>query len=115
MSYQVIEKRITDAIDVLNTRENAKIKPIAREFNVPYDRLRNRLSDAPSKTAVRELHNRRLTDSQEVVLKLYYQKLSNADTSTRLNSIKNEADRLLRQDCDPANSPLSVESQWVKR
>ena len=51
-SYAATESRIHDAIDAINTRQNAKVKAIAREFDVPYKRLRNRLAGAPTKSEV---------------------------------------------------------------
>ena len=61
--YRAIESRITEAINVINTRKNTKIAKIAREFDIPYDRLRNRLYNIPSTSAVRGLYNRRLIDN----------------------------------------------------
>ena len=60
-SYAAVEKRIKDAIDAINTRKNAKHSVIAREFHVPYDRLRNRLTGASSRSEVRGLYHRLLT------------------------------------------------------
>ena len=70
--YRAIESRIIEAINAINTRKNTKIAKIAREFDVPYDRLRNRLYGIPSASAVRGLYNRRLTDNQEKALQLFY-------------------------------------------
>ena len=114
-SDAAVEKRIKDAIDAINTRKNAKHSAIAREFNVPYDRLRNRLAGAPSKSEVRGLHRRLLTPDQDLALSLFYQRLSDAGTPARLNSIKNEANRLLRQTSDPANPPPPIGPQWAKQ
>ena len=114
-SYAAVEKRIKDAINAINTRKNAKHKAIAREFQVPYDRLRNRLSGNPSKSEVRGMHNRLLTPDQDLALVLFYEKLSNAGTPARLNSIKSEANRLLRQTCDPTKPPPEIDPQWAKR
>ena len=35
-SYTAIESRIQEAIDAFNTRNNAKITDVVKEFNVPY-------------------------------------------------------------------------------
>ena len=110
MSYHAVEARIKDVIEAYHVSENPNRSAIARQFDVLLERLKSRLKGNPSKTAVRGLHNRRLTVDQEAALRLYYHKLSNADTPARLNSIKNEIDRLLRQDCDLANPPSSVGS-----
>ncbi len=67
-TYAIIEDRIQKAIDVMNTRENPNRAEIAREFNVPMQRLRFRLRDYQFKTAVRELHNRALKPDQESAL-----------------------------------------------
>ena len=50
--YRAIESRIIEAINAINTRKNTKIAKIAREFDMPYDRLRNRLYDISSTSAV---------------------------------------------------------------
>ena len=114
-SYSAVESRIQDAIDALNTRTNAKVKTITREFNVPYNRLRNRLTRAPSKSEIQGLYNRLLTPDQDLALVLFYEKLSNAGTPARLNSIKSEANRLLRQTCDPTKPSPTIGPQWAKR
>lgn len=114
-SYAAIELRIQNAIDAINTRKNAKHSAIAREFHVPYDRLRNRLAGNPSKSEVRGLHYRLLTPNQDLALSLFYQKLSDIDTSARLNSIRIEANRLLLQTCDSTNPPPPIGPKWAKR
>ena len=113
-SYAATESRIHDAIDAINTRQNAKVKAIAREFDVPYKRLRNRLAGAPTKSELRGLHTRLLTPDQDLALSLFYQIFSNAGTPARLNSIKAEANRPLRQNCDPANPPPPIGPKWAK-
>ena len=59
-AYTIIENRISKAIDALNSRKNAKLSAIAREFNVPRESLRSRFKGVPSKTKVLGLHNQRL-------------------------------------------------------
>lgn len=106
-SYSAVKSRIQDAINVLNTRTNAKVKAIAREFEVPYNRLRNRLAETPSKSEIRGLYNRLLTPNQDLALVLFYERLSNINTLARLNSIKSKINRLLRQTYNSIK-PLSI-------
>ncbi len=74
-TYAIIEGRIQKAIEAINTRENPNRAEIAREFRVPYERLRSRLRGYQSKTAVRGLHNRALKPDQESALRQYLTKL----------------------------------------
>ena len=59
-SYIAIESRIQEAIDVFNTRNNAKITNVAKEFHVSYYRLRSRLQGIPSPSQIHELDNQLL-------------------------------------------------------
>ena len=88
MSYPAVEERIKDAIEAFYSRENPNRSAIAREFNVPPERLRSRLSGRPSQSEVRGLHNRLLSPDRDKALVLFFQRLSNAGTPARLNSIK---------------------------
>ncbi len=83
-TYAIIEGRIQKAIDAINTRENPNRAEIAREFRVPYDRLRSRLRDYQSKTAVRELHNRALKPDQKSALRQYLTTVNQLGLSARL-------------------------------
>ena len=114
-SYLVIESRIQEAIDAFNTRNNAKIVDVAKEFHVPYYRLRSRLQGASSPSQVREFHNRLLTSDQDLTLVLYYQRLANIGTSAHLRSVKCEVERLLRQDRGFGNLFSEIETHWIKR
>ena len=93
-SYAAIEIRIQEAINAFNTRNNARIINIAKEFHVSYYRLRNRLQGARSRSQVRRLYNQLLISNQDLALILYYQRLANIDTLARLRSIKCEVERV---------------------
>ena len=71
-SYAATESRIHNVIDAINTRQNAKVKAITREFDVSYKSLRNRLTETPTKLEVRGLHNRLLTPNQDLAISLFY-------------------------------------------
>ena len=115
MSYPAVEGRIKDAIEAFYSRKNPNRSAIAREFDVPPERLRSRLNGRPSQSEVRGLHNRLLSPDQDKALVLFYQRLSNAGTPARLNSVKGEAIRLLRQDWDPAKPFPKIGPHWAKR
>jgi hypothetical protein len=45
-----IENRIQDALHAYHDRDKLKIKALAREFDVPYGRLRERIHDRDSRS-----------------------------------------------------------------
>jgi len=97
-TYAIIEDRIQKAIEAINTRENPNRAEIAREFRVPYERLRSRLKNYQFKTAVRELHNRALKPDQKSALRKYLIKLNELDLSARLHMMQSTANALRAQD-----------------
>ncbi len=104
-TYAIIEGRIQKAIDAINTRENPNRAEIAREFRVPYERLRSRLKGYQSKTAVRGLHNRALKPDQESALRQYLIKLDQLGLSARLHMVQSTANALHAQDFPRWNPP----------
>ena len=103
--YAIIEGRIQKVIDVINTRENPNRAEIAREFNVPVQRLRSRLRGYQFKTAVRGLHNRALKPDQESALRQYLIKLDQLGLPARLHMMQSTANALHAQDFPRWNPP----------
>ncbi len=114
-TYAIIEDRIQKAIDTINTRENSNRAEIAREFDVPVQRLRSRLKGHPPASAVRGLHNRALKPNQELALHTYIKRLDELSLSARLNLIESAGNLLLRQDNSRWASSMSLGLKWVKR
>jgi hypothetical protein len=97
-TYAIIEGRIQKAIEAINTRESSNRAEIAREFRVPYERLRSRLKGYQSKTAVRGLHNRALKPDQESALRQYLTKMDELGLSVRLHLLQSTANTPRAQD-----------------
>ncbi len=114
-TYAIIEDRIQKAIDAINTRENPNRAEIAREFRVPYERLRSRLKGYQSKTAVRGLHNRALKPDQESALRQYLITLDQLGLPARLHMVQSTANALRAQDSPRWNPPPLLNAQWAKR
>ncbi len=114
-TYALIEDRIQKAIDAINTRENPNRAEIAREFRVPYDRLRSRLRGYQFKTAVRGLHNRALKPDQESALRQYLTTVDQLGLSARLHMVQSTANALRAQDFARWNPPPLLNAQWAKR
>jgi transposase-like protein len=102
--YAEIETRIEQAVDHLTKNPHAKVARIAREFDVPVQRLRRRLRDVQSAINVREMHERRLKPDQNLALMIYIRKLIQFDLHSRLNVIKSAATKLLMQNASESSS-----------
>lgn len=117
--YKEIEHRIELAVVHMFKNPEAKRAKVARQFDVPLQRLRSRLADKPFKSMVRDIHGRRLTSDQYHALKLYLRKMIDFGLHPRLNVIKIVGMKLLLQnrlDSDESTfrpSPLS--HAWSKR
>jgi len=81
-SYAEIEDRIEQAYEKLYQCSNPNISAVAREFQVPRARLKARWNGRQSKQQ-RPAVNRRLTDAQELVICLYFDRLHSIGTSAR--------------------------------
>ena len=110
-TYAIIEGRIQKAIDAINTCENPNRAEIAREFRVPYDRLRSRLRGYQFKTAVRELHNKALKSDQKSALRQYLTTVNQLSLSARLHMMQSTANVLRAQDFARWNSS-AVMMNW---
>jgi hypothetical protein len=63
-SYEEEEHRIKEALDVYTSSKNQKLAALAREYRVPYYRLRARFHGRPSKIG-KQKSLRLLTEAQE--------------------------------------------------
>jgi hypothetical protein len=85
--YVVIENRIQQAIEYIKKNSDAKRAKVARDFDVSLQRLRFRLLEKSFASAVREVHDKRLTSDQNLTLMIYIRKLIIFDLNSRLNII----------------------------
>lgn len=112
-TYQEVEKRISEAIAAINSRENVHRNKIAQEFRVSVQRLRSRLNGNPPASDVHGLHLRKLAPDQEKALHNYFIQLGMPTYSVHM--IEQAANSLLRMSSDPAVPPPFVGPQWAKR
>jgi hypothetical protein len=114
-TYAEIEDRIQQAIEYIKENSDAKRATVARDFDVPSQRLRFRLLEKPPASAVRGVHDKRLKPDQNLALVLYIRKLITFDLNSRLNVIKSAAMKLLMQNARES-APLSLISHaWIIR
>ena len=81
-SYQEIEDSIDDAICALNDAEFPNIAKTTRQFDVPEQRLRRRYKGVQNKIQCGG-KNKKLTESQELALCYYLDRLDESGVNTR--------------------------------
>jgi hypothetical protein len=109
-SYIDIENRISEAFDAYNQREKPTIKALAREFEVPYSRLRARIQGRQSRST-RPTTNKALDEAQEKALIQWVTLLDNSYASPTPSMIEQCANTILRR--NGANH--TVGHNWVYR
>ena len=67
--YKEEEKKILEAIEIIRNNPKQKIKPLARQFSVDYQRLQRRVLGSASQLNRQPAH-KRLSDDQESAIKL---------------------------------------------
>jgi DDE superfamily endonuclease. len=105
-----IEKRISDALHAYYDRGEPKIAPLARESDVPYQRLRARVQGRPSRSA-KIPSNKALDKGQEEALIAWVRVLDRANLSPLPYEIEDAANDILSRSC----SDRRVSKSWVHR
>jgi hypothetical protein len=114
-SYERIESRIENAIVAILREENPNISRFAREFNVPYHRLRNRLKGRDSRST-RSPVGRLLSDAQESALCRYLNILDELDIHARPAMVETAANSILKEGHTHKNlPPPTIGMHWLKR
>lgn len=113
-TYHDIESRITDAILELNKRENPNVAAVARQFEVPIPRLRNRWKGRKSKIESGG-HNKALSEAQESALCQYLDNLAGGGPKARYKQLEQAANSLLRKGHTGGGKPPTVGGHWAAR
>ena len=112
---ELIERRIQEALQYRQEYPNCSIASLAKEYHVPYHRLRARLFGTPSKIGRQSTYSR-LSKAQEYALCLYIDRLDHVRLSVRRSFIENAANSILQANT-PENTPLPspIGQHWVTR
>jgi hypothetical protein len=112
ITYQEIKKRIADAVEYLSNFPDAKIAKVARDFDVPDQRLRYRLKTGRSKIT-QGGHNKLLSEAEELALCHILDRLDASGFPARIGFVRGFANNLLtRNYTDPTSSPPLVGQMW---
>lgn len=114
-TYAEVEARIQEALGAISRRDKWTYAAVAREFNIPAERLRNRHNGVPSRMELIP-PNRKLSEAQEAAVCEYLNRLDQIGTAVRLSMLRNCADLILYRSHDNPNTPPSkVSNNWSKR
>ena len=112
-SYSAIEQRIKVACQAARVRKNTKIAPLAREFDVPAQRLRARLNGRQSRSS-RPILSKRLDESQEAALVQWINTLDSLHVPPTASIVEASANAMLRRATEPDEEPADpVSKMWV--
>jgi hypothetical protein len=89
-----LEARIAEASEALDRNPKLKVLKAARDFKVPYDRLRMRRKGRPPSSS-RGGHNKKLCEPQDDALKSYLLLLHSCGTNGNLDHLILAANRVL--------------------
>ena len=113
-STREIEDRIQNAINTYQCNENQKVTKIARDFQVPYQRLLRRLHGTPSQLNHQPV-NKTLDNHQEEALKDWIFHLDNTHFAPTVKQIQNCANAILARSHTEPTQPPQVSKMWTYR
>ena len=114
-SYHEVEDNIDDVICTLNEAEFPNIAKTACEFDVSEQRLRRRYKGTQNKIQCGG-RNKKLNESQELVLCYYLDRLNESGVSARSSMFQAAANSILKRSYDDSSTPYSVVSnRWTLR
>ena len=113
-SYFAIEKRIRAACEAHGSRKNTKIAPLAREFDVPVQRLRARLNGRQSRSS-HPTPTKRLDQSQEAALIRWINILDSLHVPLTAGMVEASANAMIRTRSEAVGEELGdpVGKMWI--
>lgn len=108
-----IDDRITEILNSITDISKPNFKQLAREHDVPYQRLLARSKGRPTRSQ-RPSGTYKLTQAQESALYDYIARLDELGVCVRLPMIVSCANYLLQRGHDGPGPPPSADSRWAK-
>jgi hypothetical protein len=114
-STKSVEDQIQNALGAISNQEKPNIASVAREFGVPYQRLRARWKGRPSLSQRPPTH-RKLDSSQEHALCSYIDYLDSLGLAPKRDQIAGAANSILQEHHDdPLTPPPKIGEHWLSR
>ncbi|KJZ77683.1 hypothetical protein HIM_02860 [Hirsutella minnesotensis 3608] len=113
---RILEARVQKALAFIKENSTAKVSTVARQFEVPRGRLRNRLNGRPSETD-RPPTNMKLSKPEEDALCRYIDRLDAMNLAVRKEFIVEAANLILQERSSKAiqSNPPTVGIHWIDR
>ena len=112
--YKKEEARIEKTLQSLTKNPKQKIAHLAREFDVPYSRLRRRALGSTSQLNWQPAH-KRLSDDQENAVKLWIDDRDNKELPPTTYEIRNYAEKVLQVMNPGTADPPRLGDRWTQR
>lgn len=112
-SYSDIEKRILDACTAAQSQKKQNISALARQFDVPYYRLRARIQGRATRST-RPISTKTLNNVQEKALIRWIRQLDNLYRPPTAGMIEQSANQILQRNTIDG-PPRTVDKNWVYR
>jgi hypothetical protein len=112
--YRQQESRIDEAVRSLGDATCTNIASLAREFECPERRLRNRLAGADSKLQNQNA-DQRLSESQDLAVMATLDRLEDCGLHARVPMLTSIANSVLRQSHKPQTRFEPVSHMWASR
>ncbi|KAF6814462.1 transposase [Colletotrichum sojae] len=107
---QSVESRVLQAVQYLNENPTAKTAQVARQFEIPFAKLRYRLEGRSAKRGTKTA-NTKLSAPEEKALCRYIDRLDRINLAVRPEFVQDAANAILREKGDAS----TVNRQWVTR
>ncbi|KHN98366.1 transposase [Metarhizium album ARSEF 1941] len=109
-----VELRVNEALEYIEENPGAKIRSVAKKFNVPRSRLQRRANGVPARKG-HPARNTMLSREEEVALCNYIDRLDKANFAVRPEFITDAANYILKERASSTAPPRQVGTRWTTR
>ncbi|KID81501.1 transposase, partial [Metarhizium majus ARSEF 297] len=109
-----VELRVNEALEYIDANPGAKIRAVARKFDVPRGRLQRRGNGVPARKG-HPARNTKLSREEEVALCNYIDRLEKANFAVRAEFITDAANYILKERASSTAPPELVGTRWTTR
>jgi Tc5 transposase DNA-binding domain len=107
-----MEARVQEAVDYITANPGLPMTKVAKHFDVPYDRLRNRRLGLQPRKGI-PATNTKLSIAEEKALCLYIDRLDYINLAVRPEFVTDAANSILKERSRPNEEPLTVGHNWT--
>jgi hypothetical protein len=113
-NYHDSVAKISKAVQILHSMDNPNIAAFARDYNLPYQRLKRAYRGGQSRST-RPSTNKLLTEEQEAALKRFLDAIGDIGFGIHKSLIKQQTDALLAASHQDIGPPRRCGDHWAER